>query len=101
MYQAEQYCQPQLGTHFLLLTLKVLLNPCVTPSGTFFFLLIVVFALEMGIGVAAYMKYGHLEEILDKGFQSTLDTYEQSMDSRHAWDLIQGEVRPFETVAFN
>lgn len=65
-------------------------SPCMI--GTFFFLLIVVFAMEVGIGVAAYMKYGQLNEILEKGFQSTLDSYETSLDSRHAWDLIQGEV---------
>lgn len=65
-------------------------SPCMI--GTFFFLLIVVFVMEIGIGVAAYLKYGHLEEILEKGFQSTLNTYETSIDSRHAWDLIQGEL---------
>ena len=60
--------------------------------GTFFFLLVVVTFMEIGIGVAAYLKYAHLEEILEKGFQSTLDTYETSLDSRHAWYLVQGEL---------
>lgn len=66
-------------------------SPCMI--GTFFFLLVVVFIMEIGIGVTAYWKSEHLEEILDKGFKSTLDTYETSFDSKHAWDLIQGEVR--------
>lgn len=61
--------------------------------GTFFFLLIVVFLLEIAVGVAAYLKYGELDEILEKGFSSTLEKYDTSLDSRHAWDLIQGEVR--------
>lgn len=60
--------------------------------GTFFFLLIVVFAMEIGIGVAAYLKYHQLDEILEKGFKSTLDSYETSLDSKHAWNLIQGEL---------
>lgn len=59
---------------------------------TFFVLLVIVFILEIGIGISAYLKYGHMEEILEKGFQSTMDKYATSYDSRHAWDLIQGEV---------
>lgn len=65
-------------------------SPCMIL--TFFVLLIIVFAMEIGIGVGAYLKYGHLEQVLEKGFQNTLETYETSLDSRHAWDLIQGEL---------
>lgn len=62
---------------------------------TFFVLLVIVFLLEIGLGISAFLKYGHLEEILEKGFQSTFDKYETSFDSKHAWDLIQGEVGPY------
>uniref|UniRef100_A0A1L8DK60 Tetraspanin n=2 Tax=Nyssomyia neivai TaxID=330878 RepID=A0A1L8DK60_9DIPT len=59
---------------------------------TFSVFLIVIFLLEFGIGIAGYVKHGQLEEILEKGFNSTLHNYDKSIDSQHAWRLIQSEL---------
>lgn len=59
---------------------------------TFSGFLILIFLLEIGIGIAGYVKHGQLEEILEKGFQSTLQNYEHNIDSKHAWNLIQAEL---------
>ncbi|GAB0099728.1 Tetraspanin [Sergentomyia squamirostris] len=60
---------------------------------TFSVFLIIIFLLEFGIGIAGYVKHGQLEEILEKGFNSTLHNYDKNRDSQHAWSLIQSELK--------
>ncbi|XP_059616981.1 CD63 antigen [Phlebotomus argentipes] len=60
---------------------------------TFSVFLIIIFLLEIGIGIAGYVKHGQLEDILEKGFNSTLHNYDKNVDSQHAWSLIQSELK--------
>lgn len=56
----------------------------------FSILLIVIFLVEIGVGITGYTKHDQLKNILDKGFNKTFNQYEQN---QQAWQLLQTEVR--------
>lgn len=60
---------------------------------TFSILIVIIFLMEIGIGIAGYIKHGELEGILSKEFNKTLEHYSERPEYQDAWKLIQTEVR--------
>lgn len=56
---------------------------------TFSVFLVIIFLCEIGIGIAGYIKHGQLDEILEKGFNKTMEEYNHNEE---AWKLVQSEV---------
>lgn len=52
--------------------------------------LIAVILLEIGVGVAGFVKHQDLDRILQQGFNKTITHYQ---DNKVAWGLLQREVR--------
>jgi len=59
---------------------------------TFSVFLLMIFFTEIGIGIAGYIKHAELPSILENRFNKTLDDYTNSIESQHAWSLVQGEM---------
>jgi CD63 antigen len=59
---------------------------------TFSVFLMLIFLTEIGIGVAGYIKHTHIQNILERQFNKTLDDYTTSIEAQHAWSLVQGEM---------
>lgn len=55
--------------------------------------LVIVFLVEIGIGIAGYLKHDELPAILESGFNKTLEDYTSSIEAQHAWALVQGELK--------
>ena len=55
--------------------------------------LVIVFLVEIGIGIAGYLKHDELPGILEAGFNNTMNDYTSSIEAQHAWALVQGELK--------
>lgn len=55
-------------------------------------LLTVIFALEIGAGIAAYVRRGEVETMLENKLNSTMFDYYKNEDIQKSWDIAQHEV---------
>lgn len=60
---------------------------------TFSILLLLIFALELGAGIAGYMMRGEVSGMLQNRLNSTLQTYNTKEDVRRSWDIMQHDLQ--------
>ncbi|XP_073824359.1 tetraspanin 39D [Musca autumnalis] len=65
-------------------------NSCMILS--FAILALVVFFLEIGLGIAGYIKHTGLKQIMETQFNVTMEEYNERKDYRDAWTLLQTEL---------
>lgn len=51
-----------------------------------------VFIVEIGIGVAGYVKHSDLENMMEKGFNHTMENYSTNKEYQASWSFLQSEV---------
>lgn len=59
---------------------------------SFVILAVVVFFVEIGLGIAGYIKHTDLKQIMENQFNVTMEEYNDRKDYRDAWTLLQTEV---------
>ncbi|XP_013104944.1 CD63 antigen [Stomoxys calcitrans] len=65
-------------------------NSCMILS--FAILALIVFFLEIGLGIAGYIKHTGLRQIMETQFNATMEQYNERKDYRDAWSLLQTEL---------
>lgn len=65
-------------------------NSCMILS--FAILALIVFLLEIGLGIAGYIKHTGLKQVMEIQFNTTMEQYNERKDYRDAWTLLQTEV---------
>ncbi|XP_075151510.1 tetraspanin 39D [Haematobia irritans] len=65
-------------------------NSCMILS--FAILALIIFFLEIGLGIAGYVKHTGLRQIMETQFNATMDQYSERKDYRDAWSLLQSEL---------
>uniref|UniRef100_A0A0K8TPE2 Tetraspanin n=1 Tax=Tabanus bromius TaxID=304241 RepID=A0A0K8TPE2_TABBR len=59
---------------------------------TFSILVGIVVVAEVGVVIAGYVKHDKLEGILEKGFNTTMEKYNDRKDYRDVWNTLQSEL---------
>ncbi|KAH8378257.1 hypothetical protein KR093_010447 [Drosophila rubida] len=65
-------------------------NSCMILS--FAILAVVIFLLEIGLGIAGYVKHSGLQQLMETQFNTTMKHYKERDDYRDAWTLLQTEL---------
>lgn len=65
-------------------------NSCMILS--FAILAVVIFLLEIGLGIAGYVKHSGLPQLMETQFNTTMKHYLERDDYRDAWTLLQTEL---------
>lgn len=65
-------------------------NSCMILS--FAILAVVIFLLEIGLGIAGYVKHSGLPQLMETQFNTTMKHYNVRDDYRDAWTLLQTEL---------
>jgi len=65
-------------------------NSCMILS--FAILAVIIFLLEIGLGIAGYVKHSGLQQLMETQFNSTMKHYKDREDYRDAWTLLQNEL---------
>ncbi|XP_034475349.1 CD63 antigen [Drosophila innubila] len=65
-------------------------NSCMILS--FAILAVVIFLLEIGLGIAGYVKHSGLQQLMENQFNTTMKHYNDREDYRDAWTLLQTEL---------
>ncbi|XP_058794193.1 CD63 antigen-like [Phymastichus coffea] len=60
---------------------------------TFSVLLLLIFALELGAGIAGYMMSNKVDKMLEKCMNDTLQAYISREDYRQSWDIMQYDLQ--------
>ncbi|RZC35331.1 uncharacterized protein BDFB_000932 [Asbolus verrucosus] len=59
---------------------------------TFSILLLVIFTMEIGTGIAGYIRRNEVEGMLENKLNSTMFDYYTNEDIKNTWDIVQHEV---------
>jgi len=59
---------------------------------SFAILAVVIFLLEIGLGIAGYVKHSGLQQLMENQFNTTMKHYNDREDYRDAWTLLQTEL---------
>ncbi|EDW11969.1 CD63 antigen [Drosophila mojavensis] len=65
-------------------------NSCMILS--FAILAVIIFLLEIGLGIAGYIKHSGLPQLMETQFNTTMKNYKERDDYRDAWTLLQTEL---------
>ncbi|XP_076233605.1 CD63 antigen [Calliopsis andreniformis] len=60
---------------------------------TFSVLLLIIFALELGAGIAGYMMRGKVHAMVENRMNSTMEEYLSNDDIRRSWDIMQHDLQ--------
>lgn len=55
-------------------------------------LLLLIFALELGAGIAGYMMRGEVRTMVENRLNTTMEEYLTNSDIRRSWDIMQHDV---------
>ncbi|KAK9304229.1 hypothetical protein QLX08_004235 [Tetragonisca angustula] len=59
---------------------------------TFSVLLLLIFALELGAGIAGYMMRGEVRTMVENRLNTTMEEYSTNNDIRRSWDIMQHDL---------
>lgn len=60
---------------------------------TFSVLLLSIFALELGAGIAGYMMRGKVRAMVEDRLNTTMGEYSSNIDIRRSWDIMQHDLQ--------
>ncbi|CAK9814642.1 CD63 antigen [Anthophora quadrimaculata] len=60
---------------------------------TFSVFLLLIFALELGAGIAGYMMRGEVHDMVENRLNSTIGKYSTNSDIRRSWDIMQHDLQ--------
>ncbi|XP_076750280.1 CD63 antigen [Xylocopa sonorina] len=60
---------------------------------TFSVLLLLIFALELGAGIAGYMLRGEVHAMVENRLNTTMEKYSTNNSIRKSWDIVQHDLK--------